>query len=288
MCWGQHLMCIINPMHRIGAHLSIAGGHIKAIERTLAIGGNAVQIFCASPRGWNFVKIDDSTAEQFKKEANRQDVSPVYFHASYLINLADGSRIANLSKQLLIHELKIASKMGVRGSIVHLGSYKDNGKNHKQLCDNIAAVLEKIPKDVEFIIENAGNRKIGQTVEEIAEIIKELKDKRLKVCLDTCHLHAAGYDLRGRTGFANFLDVFNDTIGLDRLSLWHINDSKDPFGSLRDRHENIGMGEVGVDVFKNILNHPKTKNIPCILEVPGFDGLGPDKKNMEIVKKLIN
>lgn len=274
-------------MHRIGAHLSIAGGHIKAIDRALEIGCNAVQIFCASPRGWNFAKFGDTTAEDFKKEAAKQDVSPVYFHASYLINLADGGRIGALSKQLLTHELKIASKMGVRGSIIHLGSYKDNGKNHKQLCDNIAAVLEKIPKDVEFIIENAGNRKIGQTIEEIAEIIKELKDKRLKVCLDTCHLHAAGYDLSTKKSFEEFLSVFDKTIGLDRLSLWHINDSRDPFGSLRDRHENIGMGEVGVDVFKNILNHPKTKNIPCILEVPGFDGEGPDKKNVEIFKSLI-
>lgn len=274
-------------MHRIGAHVSIAGGHIKGIDRAMEIGCNAVQIFCASPRGWNFAKIDDATADQFKKEAKKQDVSPVYFHASYLINLADGSRIGALSKQLLTHELKIASKMGVRGSIIHLGSYKDNDKNHKQLCTNIAAVLEKIPKDVEFIIENAGNRKIGQTIEEIAEIIKELKDKRLKVCLDTCHLHAAGYDLRGRTGFANFLDMFDKTIGLERLSLWHVNDSKDSFGSLRDRHENIGMGEVGIEVFKNILTNSKTKKIPCILEVPGFDGEGPDKKNIDIFKSFI-
>lgn len=274
-------------MHRIGAHLSIAGGHIKAIGRTLDIGGNAVQIFCASPRGWNFAKIDDATAEQFKKEAKKQDVSPVYFHASYLINLADADRIGKLSKQLLTHELKIASKMGVRGSIVHLGSYKDNGKNHKQLCDNIAAVLEKIPKDVEFIIENAGNRKIGQTIEEIAEIIAELKDKRLKVCLDTCHLHAAGYDLRSVNSYNDFISMFDKTIGLERLSLWHINDSRDPFGSLRDRHENIGIGEVGIEVFKNILNHPKTKQIPLMLEVPGFDGEGPDKKNVDIFKSLI-
>ncbi len=275
-------------MHRIGAHLSIAGGHINAIQRTLDIGGNAVQIFCASPRGWNFAKIDDATADEFKKEAKTQDVSPVYFHASYLINLADGSRIANLSKQLLTHELRIASKMGVRGSIVHLGSYKDNGKNHKQLCDNIADVLEKMPKDVEFIIENAGNRKVGQTIEEIAEIIDELKDKRLKVCLDTCHLHAAGYDLRTAKSYNDFLTVFDKTIGLERLSLWHINDSKDPFGSLRDRHENIGMGEVGTEAFKNILNHPKTKKVPCILEVPGFKGEGPDKKNIEIFKSFIS
>jgi len=274
-------------MHRIGAHVSIAGGHIKGIDRAMEIGCNAAQIFCASPRGWNFAKIPDADAEAFAKYSKKQDVTPIYFHASYLINLADTGRIGTLSKQLLTHELRIASKMGVRGSIVHLGSYKDNGKNHKHLCDNIASVLEKMPKDVEFIIENAGNRKIGQTIEEIAEIIKELKDKRLKVCLDTCHLHAAGYDLRGRTGFTNFLDMFDKTIGLERLSLWHVNDSKDPFGSLRDRHENIGMGEVGVDVFKNILNHTKTKNIPCILEVPGFEGNGPDKKNVDIIKNLI-
>lgn len=273
-------------MYRIGAHVSIAGGHIKGIDRALEIGCNAVQIFCASPRGWNFAKIPDSDADAFSKFAIKQDVTPIYFHASYLINLADTGRIGTLSKQLLTHELKIASAMGVRGSIVHLGSYKDNGKNHKHLCDHISMILDKTPSDVEFIIENAGNRKIGKDIEEIAEIIEEVKDKRLKVCLDTCHLHAAGYDLSTEKSYEDFITVFDDKIGLDRLSVWHLNDSRDPFGSLRDRHDNLGEGLVGMDVFKHLLNHPKTKHIPVILEVPGFKGEGPDKQNVDIVKSL--
>ncbi len=273
-------------MLKVGGHVSIAGGHSKAIERTIEIGGNCAQIFLASPRGWNFTKVSDEEIELFRSQSAKQNVSPVVFHASYLVNLADADRIGKLSVQLLTHELKTASRMGVIGSVIHLGSYKDNGKDHKKLCANIASVLEKIPDDVQFIIENAGNRKIGKDVEEIAEIVDELKDDRVRVCLDTCHLHAAGYDLSTDQSFHDFLSVFEEKIGVKKIAVWHINDSRDPFGSLRDRHENIGEGNVGTSVFRNILTDPKTRHQPMILEVPGFDGTGPDKRNVDLIKKL--
>lgn len=273
-------------MLKVGGHVSIAGGHSKAIDRTLEIGGNCAQIFLASPRGWNFAKISDEEIDHFRAYATEHKVSPIVFHASYLVNLADDDRIGKLSVQLLTHELKTASRMGVIGSVIHLGSYKDNGKDHLKLCKNIASVLEKIPDDVQFIIENAGNRKIGKDIEEIAEIMDELNDDRVRVCLDTCHLHAAGYDLGSEQSFSDFMKVFDEKIGVDRIAVWHINDSRDPFGSLRDRHENIGEGNVGTTVFRNILTNPKTRHHPMILEVPGFDGTGPDKRNVDLIKKL--
>ncbi len=272
-------------MTRIGAHISIEGGYSRALHKIHAMGGNALQIFSASPKGWNFAKVSDDTIEHFLRDKKKLDVDPVYFHASYLINLGDTSRIGALSTQLLTHELKLASRMGVRGSIIHLGSYKENGKQHDILIGNIRKVLAAIPNEVLFIIENAGNRKIGLKIDEIAEIVKDVDDGRVRVCLDTCHLHAAGYDLRDKNSFERFIADFDRSIGLDKLEVLHINDSRDPFGSLRDRHENLGEGSVGNEVFINITHHPILKKKPLIIETPGFDGLGPDKKNIDFLKK---
>jgi len=285
-------------MFKIGAHLSISGGYYKALQRITDIGGNCLQIFSASPRGWNLAKITDSDRKLFIEEKKGLRVDPVYFHASYLINLAGESRTANLSKQSLITELNIASQLGVKGSIIHLGSFKNNGRDalrcvstdtkYDFLLNNIIEVLTKTPKDTFFIIENAGNRKIGQTIDEIAKIIKDINDERIKVCLDTCHLFSAGYSLQTQKELDIFLFDFDKKIGLHRLEAWHINDSKDPFKSFRDRHENIGAGTVGPSTFKLLLNDPRTKDLPFIIETPGFDGNGPDKKNIDILKSFVH
>lgn len=271
----------------LGAHLSIAGGHAQALQRAVNIGCNALQVFLVSPKGWNFARMSDEEIDLFRTKKKELEIDPVYFHASYLVNFADTNRIGPLSVQLITHELKIASRMGIRGSIIHLGSYKTNGNGQTHLCENIKKVLDKIPEDVTFIIENAGNRKIGLKIEEIGDIIKTVNDARLRVCLDTCHLHAAGYDLRTEEAANAFLEMFDQIVGIDKIELWHINDSKDPFESFRDRHENLGYGEVGKDVFVNLLNNPRTKHHPFIIEVPGFDEQGPDKQNVDILKAWI-
>lgn len=280
-------------MLKLGAHVSAAGGYAKAVERIAGLGGNALQIFAASPRGWNFAKISDEEKELFLKAKKKLGVPQVYFHASYLINFADGSQGGHLSKKSLIAELKVAGDAGVVGSIVHLGSFKNGDsesadpKHFGILLKNIKAVLAATPPETLFIIENAGNRKIGRRLEEIGRIIREIDDKRLRVCLDTCHLHAAGYNLRGPENFENFLKNFDEIVGLNRLEVIHLNDSRDLFGSLRDRHENIGKGSVGEEVFRSFLTHSKTRELSFITEVPGFDGLGPDKKNLDILKSLV-
>ncbi|MFH0979856.1 MAG: hypothetical protein V1803_02840, partial [Candidatus Roizmanbacteria bacterium] len=147
--------------HKLGAHLSIAGGYHKAIERITAIGGNCLQIFSSSPRGWNFAKTTEQEISQFLNLKSQLNIYPIYFHASYLINLADESRIGHLSKQSLIAEMSIAPLLQIKGSIVHLGSYKNQVSSIKYLVliKNIKEVLEKTPKESLFIIENAGNRK---------------------------------------------------------------------------------------------------------------------------------
>lgn len=281
-------------MH-IGAHLSIAGGHTNALQKIVTIGGNCLQIFSASPRGWNFAQLNDEEVASFISFKEKCNINPIYFHASYLINLADTGRIAQLSKNLLVHELKLAAKMGIKGSVIHLGSYKDNNKDglfnekdsiYDSFISDIKEILSKTPAESLFIIENAGNRKIGLKLEEIAEIIQQVNNPRVRVCLDTCHLHAAGYTLNNPTSLELFLTSFDNLIGLHNLELIHLNDSKDLLGSFRDRHENIGQGNVGNETFQLLVNHPQTKNLPFILEVPGFDDKGPDAQNISLVKNL--
>ncbi len=282
--------------YQIGAHLSTAGGYHKALESMVSKGGNCLQIFSSSPRTWKSAVVNEVTIEKFNSLRTKLQIDPIYFHALYLVNLADDGATGEKSKRALIDELSLAPRLGVKGSIVHTGSFKQKDstlscrdeKNYPSLLQNMKAVLEHTPLESLLILENAGNRKIGQTIDQLAEIIEDVSNDRVRVCLDTCHLHAAGYDLRSKQDFEAFLVLFDNKIGLHKLELVHFNDSRDPFNSLRDRHENIGRGNVGIEVFQNFLNHPKTKHLPFILETPGFDGNGPDKENIDILKSLID
>lgn len=277
-------------MNSLGAHISIAGGYDKALDRLSMIGGNCLQIFSTSPRSWGFSMPSPDSIDTFIASKKRLSISPVYFHASYLLNLASNERIGEFSKKSIIHELTLTQDLDIKGTVIHLGSYKGvkTEENKKILFKNIEYILAKSPKSSYFIIENAGTNKLCQKLEEIADIIQNLKDTRLKVCLDTCHLHAAGYDLSTSHKFESFLDMFHTLIGIDRLELIHMNDSKDVFGSCRDRHENIGEGNVGLEIFRNIITHPSLRHLPLILETPGFEGEGPDKKNVDILKNLFD
>ncbi|MDO8611160.1 MAG: deoxyribonuclease IV, partial [bacterium] len=276
-------------MVKIGAHQSISGNYGNALSSVSKIGGNCLQIFSTSPRGWNFAKITDQNINDFIELKAQLKIEPVFFHASYLINLADNGRIGQLSKQSLKHELNIASKLGIIGSIIHLGSYKKLLLDDRLsvLCNNIKEILDNTPNNVFFIIENAGNKKIGQSIDEITKIINEVGNKKLAVCLDTCHLYSAGYDLSSEEKLTIFLDEFDSKIGLEKLKVFHLNDSKDPFNSGRDKHENIGAGTIPLKEFELLLNHPKLQSMPFIIETPGFDQKGPDKKNIDILKGLL-
>lgn len=284
---------------RLGAHQSIAGGLEKAIERVQNIGGNTLQIFSCSPRTWKSADVSNESVEIFKQKLKQSKIRPVFFHACYLINLADSGITAQRSLKSLIDELKLAKKLGVTGSVVHIGSYKTKNEgvyDYKKikteqyhiLLKNIEYVLNHTPQNTSLILENSGSKKIGYDICELGKIIKDVKDKRVKVCLDTCHLHAAGYDITTKEELDRFFERFDTAVGMERLEVIHINDSKDPRGSFRDRHENIGEGKIGLSAFANLLNYKKLKNIPFIMETPGFDKKGPDKKNLNILKKLAN
>ena len=283
---------------KLGAHQSISGGYSEALKRINNIGGNCLQIFSSSPRGWNFAKPTEEEIKEFRIQSSELSIQPIYFHATYLINLADDSRIGHMSKMSLISEMNLAPKLGVKGSIIHLGSYKekkptdnlqlfDANPKYKTLVENIKEVLEKTPKESLFIIENSGNRKIGQTLEEISQIIRGVNDPRVRICFDTCHLFSNGYKFDSNKELDAFLDKLKK-LGLLRLiEVWHLNDSRDEFDSGHDRHDNVGEGKIGIEEFKTLIKHSKTKSYPFIIETPGFDGNGPDKKNLDILKSLV-
>lgn len=269
----------------IGAHQTISQGFAQSLVKVKNIGGNCLQIFSSSPRIWAIPDIPNDSIKSFLNIKKKLKIDPVYFHACYLLNLADPGRIGDYSKISLIKELNYAGKMGIKGTIVHLGSFK-NSFSKEVLISNINDVLKNTPPSTLLIIENAGTRKIGRSLEEISGIIKVLKNERVRVCLDICHLHAAGFDLTSPSKFTAFFKKFDRLIGLEKLEVVHANDSKDPLGSLRDRHENIGEGKVGLEVFRNFLTNPSTRHLPFIIETPGFDQNGPDEENIRRLKSL--
>lgn len=284
-------------MTNLGAHVTISNGYLASLEKIKKMGGSSLQIFSSSPRSWSFVSLDSETEKAFIAKAKNLGVYPIYFHASYLVNLALPGRIAELSIRRLIHELKVASRLGIKGTIVHLGSFKeftseDGLPLEKEdpyifLVSSLKEILEETPKETLFIIENAGTRKVGKNLAELSTIIEKINNPRVKICLDTCHLFATGYDLSDIDKLDEFVKSFDSTVGLNNLECFHLNDSKDPVDSGRDRHENIGRGTIGLKTFKLLLTHPKTKNYPFIIETPGFDEQGPDKKNLDILKSLL-
>lgn len=282
----------------IGAHLSISKGYNSALESIIEKGGNALQIFSTSPRSWSSATVPESIAASFVSKQQELGISHVFFHASYLVNLADNGYIGEKSRAALISELRLQPQMNVKGSVVHVGSYKNNKKaglfdeseqevKYQVVLTNIREILAETPEDSFFLIENDATRKVCQNLETIARIIEDIDSPRLKVCLDTCHLHAGGYAMKDKDEFNGLIEKFDRLIGLDRLAVVHLNDSKDPFASGRDRHDNLGEGSVGEDVFIHWLNHQKTRHLPFILETPGFDGNGPDAQNIERAKSYI-
>lgn len=273
---------------KVGGHLSIAGGYHNALTSTKDIGGNCLQIFSSSPRNWGVTPVTDEQIQPFLDLKKELSIDPIYFHASYLVNFADNGRIGKMSVDTLTQELILAKRMQVRGSIIHLGSFKQEEQptdlQYDIVLRNVQEVLTNTPENTLFIIENAGNKKLNWSLSELGFIVKNLNNPRVKVCLDTCHLWGAGYDLSTKEKFDSYFKEFDQIVGLENLELFQINDSKDPLGSFRDRHENLGFGQIPEEEFKLLVNDKRTKNFPMLLEVPGHDKKGPDKVNIDKFK----
>lgn len=307
----------------IGAHVSAAVSLERSFDKALEIGADCTQIFISPPQQWFQTKHNDAEIERYKIQSRESGIKHNYIHATYLINLGTKNP-EHLQKSIdwLIYSLHMAYKMGVTGVIFHTGSHKGEGFETvlTQVVENIKTVLDKSPIHTSLrgvsttkqstsnkiampaswrarndgnlpylILENTAGAggTIGRSFSELGEILKQVQDDRLRICLDTQHAFAAGYDLKTMLGLKDMLTEFDEEIGLEKLAVIHCNDSKTAHKSLRDRHENIGEGLIGKEAFKNMLNHPKLKSLPFILEVPGFSGNGPDEQNLKLLKSLV-
>jgi deoxyribonuclease-4 len=276
---------------RIGMHASGTGGIEGVIPKAVAYGAEAVQLFISAPQQWRPPALTDEKVAAFREAREAANI-PVYFHGVYLVNLAaEDSALLGRSVGSLKQYTKWAATLGVIGTVFHVGSHKGKGFEtyRDQIVKAMRDVLDYTHNEALLIMENNAGQGggVGVTFGELGAIIRGLgRDPRVRVCLDTCHAFAMGYDLATPGGCRAAMEEFDREIGFDRLELVHANDSKMPLGGLRDRHENIGDGYIGYDGFRTIMSHPAFANVPFILEVPGIDGDGPDRENLARLKKI--
>ena len=279
---------------KLGAHVSTAGGLHKAIDRGLEIGCEAIQIFGSSPQTWAYKRAPEEQIQAFREKAKQAGIAPVFFHAIYLINLGT-SNAEMLEKGIasLTNYMKLAAEVEAGGIIFHPGSHKGAGYEaiFSQTVSSIERVLRDSPEGPWLTLENMAGmgQHIGARFEELGRIIGAVDPSlrgRLKVCLDTQHSFAAGYDFTTKEGLDAALAAFDETIGLENLAAVHANDSKCALGEGVDRHENIGQGHMGLAAFENVIRNPAFREVPFFLEVPGFANSGPDKENLDILKGM--
>lgn len=276
---------------KIGAHVSAAGALEKCIDRALAIGAETIQIFASGPQGWRPVAHTDAAITALRRRAAEAGIAPLFLHGVYLINLASADdTLVRRSVESLKQYMAFAARSGAEGVIFHIGSHKGSGFEAvlPQIVAAVTEVLRAVPGEAALILENSAGQggSVGSRFAELGAIIRAVGSPRVKVCLDTCHCLAAGYDVRTPSGVAATMAEFEREVGLERLVAVHANDSKAGLSSGLDRHENIGRGQIGEDGFRALLAHPAFRAVPFLLEVPGFAGEGPDKENVDILKRL--
>ena len=274
-----------------GAHVSTSGGIHTAIDRVEAMGGESVQLFTQSPRTWRPTNHAPANFERFKERRAEAGVKAAICHALYLLNLASpNEEVYEKSVETLVNTVEVACAIDADAVVFHLGSHQGAGLDAglERVVPAIALALERCSDTTWLLMENSAGAggMIGRSLEELALIFEELdRHPRLGVCLDSCHLYASGYDVTDEATLDAVLDGLDQLIGLERLRALHVNDSKAPLGSNRDRHDNIGEGLLGekLGVF---LAHPSLQGLPAVLEVPGKNGGGPDTDEMRKLREL--
>ena len=276
----------------VGAHVSPAGGLYRAVERGSALGARAIQIFNQSPRAWRPTDYQAEDFERFREAQAASDVAAVVIHAVYLVNCAsDDPEIRSKSLASLTHSLRVGDAIGAHAVIVHPGSAKAGpvGPAIERAGQLFAAALadsERCPLHLENTAGTGGT--LGRSFDELAALIEAGGgDRRLGLCLDSCHLFASGYEIRTPPALSAVLDDCERALGPLRLGSLHLNDSQTPLGANRDRHANIGEGELGLDGARAFVNEPRFADLPCVLETPGPDRSGPTAEEVALVVSLI-
>ena len=271
----------------IGAHVSPAGGLPKAIDRGIERDCQAIQIFNQSPRMWRPTAYDDDDFKSFRKAMKPSPINAVLIHAVYLLNCAsEDAEIRDKSRASLIQSLRVGAGVGAAGVVLHPGSAKqgDVGEAIKRAGKVIAEALSETDGCALHLEDTAGaGGTLGRSFGELADLLDAAGgDKRLGVCLDSCHLLASGYDIRTASGLSGVLDQFKREVSLGRLASLHLNDSQTPLGSNRDRHANVGTGELGETGCAAFLSEPRFEKLPLVLETQGPERQGPTREEVDL------
>jgi deoxyribonuclease IV len=265
-------------MPRLGAHLSIGGGLPRAVDRAVASRCEALQIFTKSAGQWRARVIPDDEIVLFRRRVADTGIHPVIAHNSYLINIAAAApALREQSLAALLEEYDRADTLGLQGLVMHPGSFTTGSEAEglRLIASGLRALLRTRRRATPLILleHTAGQgTNLGHRFEHLAEIIEQLDGSpRVGICLDTCHLLTAGYDICSEEGYVQTFREFDRLVGLDRLKAFHLNDSKRPCGSRVDRHEHIGKGCLGLEPFRRILTDPRFAGLPMLLETPKLD-----------------
>jgi len=274
----------------IGSHVSTAGGLDKAVERGAELGCESIQIFHQSPRMWRPTKYGEEDFAAFREAMEGSPVEAVVIHAVYLINCATkDAELRKKSLSSLTHALRIGDEIGAAGVVLHPGAQKDEplGPSMKRAAKVIAAALKDSQSCPLLLEQTAGHKGLlGRDFDQTAELIELAGGERLGLCLDSCHLFVQGYDITDESHLAEVLDEADAKVGLERLGCVHVNYAAAPLGSCRDRHANVGQGEMGKRGLTAFLSEPRFEGLPATLETPGPEKKGPDKKEVQAAKRL--
>jgi deoxyribonuclease IV len=287
---------------RIGAHMSVAGGLAKAVDRAVVHGCEALQIFAKNANQWRGKPLDDEDVRAFRSRLDAAGIRPAVSHASYLINLATAaSPLREQSIDAFVDELDRADRLGLLGVVIHPGTCTSGGDEEglRRIGDGIARALRARPRRKAMVLleHTAGQgRTLGHRFEHLAAILEHLNGSpRVGVCLDTCHLVASGYDIVSETGYRETFEAFDRLVGFDRLKVFHGNDSKKPCASRVDRHEHIGRGCLGTEPFRRLLHDHRFTHLPILIETektsrttrPGAIEVDPlDAMNLTLLRRL--
>jgi deoxyribonuclease-4 len=272
---------------KFGAHVSIAGGINKAPLKAHGLRCECFQIFSRSPRGGKPPELKDELVESFLEECANYDIAEYYIHAPYYINLcSEKKELRNSSIAIIKEELERGNTLGAKYIMTHLGSSQGTNRKHavKIIIEGLKSIIENTSFSTQLLLENTAGQgaTIGDSFEELAEILDGVRGSSIGICIDTAHLFAAGYDIRTQEKCKEIFRILSTTIGIEKIKLFHGNDSKVALGERKDRHEHIGKGKIGIEGFKNIIKNPDFENINMIVETP------PEKvgEDIKALKKL--
>jgi deoxyribonuclease IV len=279
---------------RIGVHVGTAGGVWTAVDRAVAAGANTFQIFSSSPRMWKAAPVKAVDAAKMSELRAKHDVGPVAIHASYLINLCSQTESVRANSVGAFRgEVERGLALGAEFLVLHPGSWKGLTREEglRLAAESIERAIDGIDfagKDFRILIENTAGAEfsLGGKLEQVAELVERLKAcAPVGVCLDTCHVHVSGYDLVSPDGYLETMMVVKDTVGFDAVKVWHCNDAKATMGSKLDRHEHIGEGTIGAEVFRRLLHDERFAHAAFIAETP-VDAPGDEARNVGVLRAL--